>query len=321
MEQGHLLKVKERKIFPDLEEIEIYHDEVYDDDEKPFGHQFLIIPVRSKDFLNKALTYSRKKFKAENLTINWKKLDKKHNKNRNLVAQEWLKIIYNATYNKPFKYIIDKKVEDFGLLGVRVGSVFIKSIKELSDDFWIHVKNDKERSRRKYETLLRIGMQGVLHFCFNPDYTNYTKIMVKNFYTDGEVFGKIPLDKNRVIKRLEEKCREYIEISSDIKITPVLKNKIKNPEVNFEELTDLVLGSTYYLCGDEKQSWREMIVESLAKMYNKSKRNKIGFESSPHFRSFTITQCKINDNDEISFEERKVNDLSKDNEFQEKLIF
>jgi len=321
MEQRHLLKIKERRIFPEVEEIEIYHDEVYDDNQRPFGHQFLIIPTRSKDFFNEILTNERKRYdKTGEFTINWKKL-KKNSRGKNIIANNWLKCLYEATRNKPFNYILDKKIINADILGIRIGSIFIDSIRDLSNDFWVHIEKDEEKSRIKYETLLRIGMQGILHFCFNPEYTNYKKVKVKSFFTDGRVFGKIPLNKNRIIGRLAEKCREYIEIFEDIEITPVRKNKIKTPEVNFEELTDLILGSTYYLCGEKKEEWREKIVQPLLEMYNKRRRNKIGLKSSSHFRTFTITRCKIDEGNELNFDDLEVRDFVKNNEFQKRFVF
>jgi hypothetical protein len=186
------------------EEIEIYHDEVYDGKERPFGHQFLIIPLRSKTIFHDILITEIKKYKADYLTINWKELRKNHNKNRNIVAKRWLEILYYATYNNYFKYIKNKGeiLETRRPLGIKIGSIFIKSINKMSDDFWSHVEKIEDRTKKKYETLLRIGIQGCLHYFFNPEYTNYSKVFVKNFYTDGKVFGTVELDKKRIFERL-----------------------------------------------------------------------------------------------------------------------
>jgi len=319
IKQRLLLKLPGRKIPPKLEEIEIYHDEIYDNNERPFGHQFLVVPTRSKSIFNEALMYERERHNAKELTINWKKL-RKSSKSRNVVARKWLQCLYAATYNKPFRYIKDRKVLRADPLGIKIGSIFVESIKKLSDDFWLHVENDKEKTRRKYETLLRMGIQGVLHYCFNPEYTDYRAVRVKKFYTDGKVFGIVPLNKNRIIKRLERKCRDYIEISSDINIIPVPKSKKKSPEVNFEELTDLILGSTCYLGQGRRQEWREKIVKPLAKMYNKRGRKK-GFKNSPHFRTFTIRYCRINKENELRFEDWLIGDYNHFSKLQREFDF
>lgn len=321
MKQECLFEIEEKRFFPEVEEVEVYHDEVYDDNRRPFGHQFLIIPTRSKNFFSKVLTNERKRYnESGEFTINWKEL-KKNNRGKNFIANSWLKCLYEATRNRPFYYIINKRSINAGVLGIRIGSIFIDSIKDLSDNFWAHIEKDEERSRIKYETLLRMGLQGILHFCFNPEYTNYKKVVVKSFFTDGRVFGKIPLNKNRIIDRLTKRCREYIEIPENIEIVPVLKSKIKTPEVNLEELTDLILGGTYYLYGEKREEWKEEIVSPLWEMYKKRDRNKIGFENSSHFRSFTITRCKIGENNDLIFEDLMIRDFSRRNKFQKNFIF
>jgi len=285
------------------EEIQIYHDEVYDDKNRPFGHQFLIVPTRSKFFFNNLLMIERKKYKAENLTINWKKLRQNYSKNRNIVAKRWLEILYNAAHNSSLKCIKENKepvITKFPL-GIKIGSIFISTIDAMSDDFWLHVEKSGDRTRKKYETLLRWGIKGCLHFFFNPDYTNYSQVLVRNFYTDGKVFGNVKLDRERIFTRLENSLRNYVKINKDIEITPVKKSQIKTPEVNFEELTDIILGATYYLCGKGKrEKWKDKIVEPLKNIYCKRERGR-NLKTSGHYRNFTVGYCNVDDNNELNF--------------------
>lgn len=283
------------------EEIEIYHDETYDDEGRPFGHQFLIIPTRSNIALAKLLIDVKKNFNGRELTINWKKLRKKSNKNRNLIAENWLRLLSGGMYNKPFKYVIDRKpltLQD--PLGIKMGSIFIESLNSMSDDYWLHVGSSEERTRKKYETLLRMGIKGCLHYCFNPEYTNYLKVKIKKFYTDGEVFGAVVLDEKRILGRMSRELRDYIEIEQNLEISQVAKSKIKTPEVNFQELTDLTLGSTRYICGHNKEEWRDKVTEPLKVIYDKRIRGK-GFKNSPHYRSFTLGFCKIDERGNLDF--------------------
>lgn len=299
--QGLLFDVSAKK---QKEEIEIYHDEVYDDNNRPFGHQFLIVPIRSKHFFNSILMARRKKYKADAFTINWKKIGK-NSESRNTVAERWLRVLYGATHNSPFKYIKENReiVIKKAPLGIKIGSIFIPSINAMSDEFWLHVEKSEDRTKKKYETILRWGIQGCLHFMFNPDYTNYSEILVKNFYTDGKVFGKVSLDRTRIFERLESRVRKYVKINKNLEIIPVMKSKIKTPEVNFEELTDIILGATCYLCGNEKkETWKDKIVEPLKNIYSKRKRGR-NLRTSGHYRNFTVRYCNINENNELEFKD------------------
>jgi len=294
------IPIKKRK-----DVIEIYHDEVCDNKNRPFGHQFLIIPTRSKDFFNRILIAERKKYKADIFTIKWTKLRENYNKNKNIVAQKWLEILYGATHNSSFKYIKENRelLITKAPLGIKIGSLFIRSINTMSDEFWLHVEKSEDRTKKKYETLLRWGIQGCLHFFFNPDYTNYSQVVVKNFYTDGKVFGTVKLDQKRIFGRLEYKIRDYVKIDKNLMITQVIKSKIKTPEVNFEELTDIILGATHYLCGQEKkEKWKDKIVEPLKSIYSKRERGR-NIKKSGHYRNFSVRYCSIDEENELKFDD------------------
>lgn len=317
MKQASIFQLKKRE-----DEIEIYHDEIYDDENKPFCHQFLIIPVRSKIIFNEILMEIRKKFNAKNLTVNWKKLRKKYNRNRNLVAENWLCFLCEGMRNKPFKAIINRKPLLYkDNLGIKISSISINSLEDMSDSYWVHTEDNKEKTRRKYETLLRMGIQGCLHYCFNPEYTSYRNVKVKMFYTDGKVFGNVPLDKKRVLDRMEKKLRSYIEIEPGLEITQIKKSKVKTPEVNLEELTDLVLGSTCYLCEKEEEEWRDRIVRPLKEVYKKRERGITGFSRSSYFRAFTISKCSIDKEDNLSFDEWKIEKGREDHPQQHESLF
>ncbi|MDD5689792.1 MAG: hypothetical protein PHQ76_05915 [Caldisericia bacterium] len=280
------------------EEIEIYHDEGYEDNNIPFLHQFIAIPTRSKGVFHDALEMAREKYHGKNLSIRWSKIKKKTGV-RNMIANEWLRLLSEAAYKGPFKYLKNRNpiVENF--LGVKISSNFIKSLDDLSDSFYKNTNTPEERRRKKYESLMYMGIKGLTSFCFNPDYTDYSKAIITGLYTDGEC-GSIPIDSNRLINKLEQNSRNYVQIDTD-KIEGVKKDKNKTAEVDFEELTDLVLGATRYLCDYEKRNeMKDKIVEPIREMYNKRERNKKGWETSGHYRTFSVSRCEI-ENGRLTF--------------------
>lgn len=296
MQQSFLEKKLGTKI---KEVVEIYHDEIYDDDKRPFGHQFLVIPIRSKKIFNNCLQAIRDNFGTQIYTINWKKIGSTKNRNRNLTAREWLGALCEGMYCKSFKWFLQgNKPIIKNALGIKIASIFIDSLSDFSDEYWFHVEKSKERTQKKYGTLLRMGLQGCLHYCFSPD--DYSEVLVKNFFTDGSVFGNVSLNNQKIIEKLETRLREYIKLEPGLRIIKINKSKIKTPGVNFEELADTILGATRYLCGHEEFKYKEDIVKSLKDVYQKRLR-KSGFKNSPHFRTFTVSKCKIDKNKKLSF--------------------
>ncbi len=285
-----------------LEEVEIYHDEAYGRKNCPFYHQFLIVPLRSKAILNQALQQKRTELKADPFTINWKKL-RKETASRNLTAEQWLYLLNRGMRAQSFSYIFQRMPQCFQTdLGIKIGTF----AGNLSDSFWAHLPSEEERTRRKYETLLRMGIKGCLHYCFNPEFTCYGGVKIKRFYTDAHVFGKVSLDNERILGRLEAGLRNYIRLEENIKIEHVEKSENKTPEVNLEELTDLALGSTRYIYTDYgKSGWLDRIVAPLDEVYRKKERGK-SFKNSSHFRSFTLGICETDKNDNLSFRQWKL---------------
>ena len=283
------------------EEIEIYHDEGYESNSVPFIHQFIVIPVRSREVFYRALESIRKKYSDEGLTVKWDRIKKKTRK-RIRIAIEWLNLLSAATYGKPFTYLEGRKpVTTKRALGMKISSVFIDSLNDLSDSFYIGMKTPEEKRRKKYESLMYMGIKGLTSFCFNPEYTAYSRVTITRLCTDGK-YGSIPIDTDRIIKKLEWNARNYVEIKTN-KIEGIPKSKIKTPEVDFEELTDLVLGGTRYLCGyEERNEIKDKITKPLKDIYDKAKRNKKGREASGHYRSFSVSKCKIGENDSMEFE-------------------
>ncbi len=302
MDNDEMQKLLLNVPFPKIkEEIEIYHDEGYEKNNKPFVHQFLAMPVFSKKLFYSLLECIRKKYDKDGvLTIKWSKI-RKDTFARNQIAKEWLGLLKEATYQKIFKYCINSKPIINNSLGIKISSNFINSLDDLSDDFYKNIETPEEKRRKKYENLMFMGIKGLTSFCFNPEYTNYSRVIIKKLYTDGE-YGSIPIDSKKIINRLKENSRNYVQIDTD-KIEGVKKDKNKTAEVDFEELTDLVLGATRYLCGYEKRNEiKDKIVEPIREMYNKKERNKKGWEASGHYRAFSVSRCEI-ENKRLTFKE------------------
>lgn len=294
--QEALFKISNKK---QREEIEIYHDEGYENNDLPFIHQFVAIPVRSRSLFYKLLEEIRKKYKGEELSIKWSKINK-GNKSRNKVSEEWLRLLSAASY-KEFRYINARREPIIeGPLGIKVLSVFINSLDDLSDEFYSDSQKPAERRRRKYESLMYMGIKGLTSFCFNPEYTTYSGVIITRLCTDGEN-GGIPIDSNRVIRKLGFNVRDYVKIKAS-KIEGIPKSKVKTPEVDFEEVADLVLGSTRYLCGHETRSeLKDKITKPLRDVYSKAERSKEGREASGHYRAFSVSKYMIDENDRMNF--------------------
>lgn len=296
VKQFKLLKVKRELVVPGVEEIEIFHDERHNNENSPFGHQFIIVPCRSKQIVNNLLNKERRRFKALDRSVRWHKLNRK-DKQLQVLSKAWLDLLPRLMSMERYKGLVDPKkiIYTSKCLGVKLFSLFIPSRDRMSDKFWTHIKNKKERNNRKYETLMRFAIKGGLKLMFNPQYTSYQKVKVVRFYTDAKALGNNrPLNASRILGRVREEVPDYIQFLDNLKITPIDKSKNKSFEVNLEELTDLVLGSTCYICGTKMQSCRNKIVKNLEGLYQKRERGK-GFKHSCHFRTFSVSKSNVID--------------------------
>lgn len=285
---------------PETEHIEIYHDEVQSTaTHLPFGHQFLVVPTRSKASFHQLLMETRDRFRPQDdnvyRTINWKNI-RERDFRTTAVATNWLELLVSATH---LSRVFKSNGSSLHPQGVKISSIFIKSRDEMADHYWQN-HGDGERNNLKFETLLRIGLKGALHYLYNPDYTPYRKVVLKGLYTDGKPLSR-PLDTGRIIDRVRPELRDYVEIPDSLTMDAVSKSKNKSAKVNFLELTDLILGATYFTCGDQQIDWKQQIARPVSRLYAKRQRGS-GFQHSGHFRSFSVSWASINKQGEWEFQ-------------------
>lgn len=272
-------------------ELEIFHDEMLDDSEHPFAHQFLFVPLSSKQPLFRILEDIRLKCNASDVTINWKNISHK-NQSRFLTAKQWLSIFVQALYKKgSFRYPLkDGEVLDIGKpLGIKSATFIIDSRNQLDDHYWngssISLANEK------YLTIFKIGIKGALHFLYNSIDSNIANVVIKKLYTDGEESNSLPLAQRDILNELAPALRSHITIE-DPNLSFIPKSTNKSPEVDILELTDLVLGSTVFLGKNIQNDKKIELTSDLRKMYNKRNRGS-GFTNSGHFQTFTVSKASV----------------------------
>lgn len=289
MEQKPLLKIPRRKILPEIEEIEIYHDEIKDDKNNPAAHGFLCLPVRSKNILIQDLLYRRKEHKAENYKLNFKNLSGKKFKNKHGCARDWLGCLIRGMANK--EYLSFKHFKHFSTLGLRYFAIFIPSLDRLSDDYF-RWYSKTERIIKKFETLLRIGLKGGLHYLYSPEY----QAKVVRFVTDAGAFHR-KLDNTRIIKKLEEEKKEYIKLADNLQIESLKsghRDKLCKDKdaAHLLQLLDLALGSTCFCCMKDDHPIKTKITELTKELLDKRKRGR-NFKGSSYYKTYTVSICDI----------------------------
>lgn len=286
-------------------ELEIFHDEMLDDAEHPFAHQFLFVPLTSKQPIFRVLEDIRLKCNSSNMTINWKNISQR-NQSRFLTGKQWLSIFVQALYRRgSFRYPLrGGEVLDLGQsLGVKSATFLIDSRDQLDERYWngstISLANEK------YLTIFKIGIKGALHFLYNPADSNISNVVIKKLYTDGEQCNSLPLAQRDILNELGSSLRSHITIEdSNLVFTP--KSRIKTPEVDILELTDLVLGSTIYLGRNTQDDRKIALTSELRNMYNKRNRSR-GFTNSGHFQTFTVSKASVDPEIGWSFDQLDTN--------------
>lgn len=272
-------------------ELEIFHDEMLDDAEHPFAHQFLFVPLTSKQPLYRILEDIRVKCNSSAMTVNWKNISHR-NRSRFLTGKQWLSIFVQALYKKgAFRYPLrGGEVLNIGQsLGIKSATFIIDSRDQLDDNYWngssISLANEK------YLTIFKMGIKGALHFLYNPIDSNIANVVIKKLYTDGGESNSLPLAQRDILNELGPALRSHITIE-DSNLSFVPKSINKSPEVDILELTDIVLGSTVFLGKNMKDERKIELTADLRKMYNKRNRSR-GFANSGHFQTFTVSKASV----------------------------
>jgi hypothetical protein len=179
----------------------------------------------------------------------------------------------------------------------------------------------KQEKRLRYdETMLRILLKGAAHYLYGDDH----KVQILQLVSDGQPAHR-KFSARRLLWQLyveEERgrvpVREYIDIAQDASICHVSsdhKAHAKAPEyyihANYLQIADLLLGAIRYIyfaqpypiaklpsLGDQCDDKRALVISPVRKMLDKMKRGR-AFRHSGHYRSFAISQIKLQDDSVI----------------------
>jgi len=275
-----------------IEECEVYHDEIKDDKNNPIAHGFLIVPIKSKSILLKDLDYWRNRHKTQALKINWKNLSGQNWAPIFGCARDWLNCCVEGMAKLRYLNRSNENIER--PLGLRFFAIFMKSLNILSDDYWKWDIN-QEKAIKKFETLLRIGLKGGLHYLYSPEY----QIKINNFVTDAGAFHR-PIDSRRIINRLNFELKNYVDLSNVSTIQSCISDHrkiecIDKDSANLLQLCDLMLGSVSFNCYKSDHKLKLQISDNVRKLLDKQKRGR-AFERSRHFKTFSISVADIFEN-------------------------
>jgi hypothetical protein len=281
-------------------EVVIYHDEGIQADKRGHGHVLLFVPVKvviketggllepqTREFkpqieLFKKIKEIRDKREVDHKFhfsgISGKKWSKRNDAERELVQIG-------------IEYL--KQKETFCKLGI----IFFENPKPNQIENY-GGNNKTEKKLRFEETILRILLKGTVHYLYD---TNH-KVKILKIITDGQPHHR-RLSEFRILDRLINEVRDYVEISPDAEIVHLPSNHRKYNKASEEyihanllQLADMLLGCSIYFClrdtkvSEEDKKWK--IGASVKEMLDKQKRGR-GFKNSSHYKAFTISKAHL----------------------------
>jgi len=166
-------------------------------------------------------------------------------------------------------------------------------------------KDKKERELRFGETILRMLLKGTVHYLYN---TNH-RVRILKIFTDGQPYHR-KLDEFRILERLMDNIREYVEIFPDAELIHLSSSHREHDRdseeymhANLLQLADMLLGCSICSClkdtevSDANPRIHDIIKDKkgilaypVKEMLDKRKRGK-GFRNSSHYRAFTISKA------------------------------
>lgn len=270
-----------------LDKVIIYHDE---STSQPFAHSFLVIPTRSKNALISKLYEARDEYKCDS-KLRFSDISGSKETKKDKCMKKWIGLAVEGLRQKGQKRSIFPSS-----LNCKFFVIFMRHLSEMEESL-LGGEYRKEKELRKYETLLRIGLKGGLHYCYSSEY----KVKLVGFITDGMPWHR-NLDDRRILDKLHNECREYVEIPSIVEIKSVFSNHKDSKCTNKDDaqllqLCDLLLGATIHSCerNSRIRSKKEILSRPVRNLINKTKRGRY-FKRSGHYKAFSISKGKIVNN-------------------------
>jgi|Deesub1362A_J573_1020465.scaffolds.fasta_scaffold01719_4 hypothetical protein len=170
-------------------------------------------------------------------------------------------------------------------------------------------KDKREKELRFGETVLRMLLKGSVHYLYNNDH----RVRILKIVTDGQPYHR-KLDEFRILEKLMEEIRDYVEISPDAELIHLFSNHRKYDKdsekyihANLLQLADMLLGCSIHACfkdaevsnanpriNDVIKDKKGIIAYPVKEMLDKRKRGR-GFRISSHYKAFTISKAYLND--------------------------
>lgn len=314
-----LFNLNDYTIKPEIDAVEIYHDESKDKHEI---HGFLIVPTRIKATLLEELASIRSKHNCDS-KLHYTDLTGKKETCKTKAAKECILLLTQAMQGKKHNRTI------WGDLAPALKFVLFKKLnkKKLDSAFFSNNTSDKkEIDLRKIETLMRIGIKGGLHYLYGTE----DKIQIQGFYTDGVPFHRT-YDQDRIITRLTYESRNYIDINPSLIINPIFSDHkdprcLDSERAEILQMTDLMIGAfKQCIFKGDPESHKYKIAEPVRNILRKKIKRKGNFKHSRHYKSFSLTKATLNPNaksvyDSWIYEEPELVDSAPNNSSQLQLF-
>lgn len=263
---------------PRVDRVSVFHDETKKVKNKnDWGHGLLFVPDTAESDLLKELDKARAETGC-NRKLHFKDISEKCSTRLFKCAKKYIEI--GTSYMSKDK-------------GCKLAIIFCD---KSETNLYLYSGDEKERSLRFMETLLRMVLKGGLHFLYCDEW----QVGLLEVVTDGNPWHR-ELDSERIIERLCKEKREYVRISRKVPIRSVLSDhtdkRCKDPSAaEILQLTDLLLGSVIQCCARElsKGSKKEQLIRPVREILERKNRGK-SFRYSNYFMSFTTSRARIQD--------------------------
>lgn len=192
-------------------------------------------------------------------------------------------------------------------------------------------EDKREKELEFAETVLRMLLKGTVHYLYDSRH----KVKILKIITDGQPYHR-KLSEYRIIDRLIEELRDYVEISNDAEIIHLPsdhkkhdKNSKEYIHANLLQLADMLLGSTIYSyreCakirdinpqrGDFVEDKKGVIAYPVKQMIAEQWERGKDFKNSDYYKAYTISKAYIGEDGKWKFESLMAREIKISNEGQ-----